>query len=236
MTEGIKNILSLGLQDVINLIHIAPQNKSDSSEINNIAKELRRDGIVRIKNFISKDFADKLRNGVEEIAEQNPVSVELDNGTKFNYRSQDDPDGPDAGMLDIFNVENLIPEVNDIDLKKIVHILERTTGQEIIQLRAHAYLNRGIKNTRSYHVDNAQPVVYKAFVYLSEVPDISYGPYSFVKKSQRFSLYPYLNFFRNLFSKKYRSTDMPIYNKGRVMHAVGEKGELCGKIKANLHA
>ena len=96
---------------------------------------------------------------------------------------KNNPNSADSGMLDIFFVDRLIPEISNIKQNDIIKILENTTGQKVVPLKTNAYLNDSIKNTRMYHIDNAQPVIYKAFIYLSDVPDLSYGPYSFVKKN-----------------------------------------------------
>ncbi len=231
---GIKNFVSLCWQDVINLIHIVPPQKGNK-EILDYSKQLRKQGVIRIPQYISTSLADSLRGEIESWSQQVPRSKELKNGARFNYRSQDDPAGPDAGMLDIYFVENIVPRIADIDQKRLIEIIKNATGQEIIPLRVNAYLNRGIKNTRMYHIDNTQPVIYKAFIYLSDVPDVSYGPYSFVRRTHRFSFYTYLNLFSNLFSTKHHSTDMPIYSKGKVMNAIGLKGDLFLSNQNGIH-
>ncbi len=232
--EGIKNLVSLYWQDLINLIHFSPSKKGGDDVIK-YSKELQKEGLMRIPDFIPTSFADQLRDKVEALSVQNPRTIELENGAKFNYRSQDNPDGPDAGMLDISYVEKLIPEISEIDQNKLVEIVQNVTGQEIIPLRANAYLNNSIKNTRIYHIDNAQPVIYKAFIYLSDVPDTSYGPYSFVKGSQRFSFHTYWNLFLNMFSSDRPSTDMPIYNTSKIVHAIGKKGDLFMSNQNGIH-
>ena len=47
--EGIKNIISLLWQDLINLIHIFSK-KEGSEEIIGYSKKLKKEGIIRIKN------------------------------------------------------------------------------------------------------------------------------------------------------------------------------------------
>ena len=116
-----------------------------------------------------------------------------------------------------------------------IKILENTTGQKVVPLKTNAYINDSIKNTRMYHIDNAQPVIYKAFIYLSNVPDLSYGPYSFVKKTHSLSLYPYINLFKNLFVKKHASTDMSFYNKKMVFSGIGKKGDLILSSQNGIH-
>jgi len=231
--EGIKNIISLLWQDLINLIYIFSK-KEGSEEIIDYSKNLKKEGIIRMQNYIAPSFADYLKQELKDLAQKNPKSVDLENGTKFNYRNQNDPNGSDSGMLDIFFAENLIPEISDINQGKLIQILRNVTGQEIIPLRANAYLNNGIKNTRTYHIDNTQPVIYKAFIYLSDVPDISYGPYSFIRRSHRFSCYTYLNLFINIF-KTTPSTTMTIYRNSRIEDAIGGKGDLILSNQNGMH-
>lgn len=233
-----KNIISLLWQDFINFIHLFPKN-SGEEDVVAYTKTLKRDGIIKIKNYIPASFADSLRKQLKQLAEKHPKSVRLDNGVKFNYRNQDNPNGADAGMLDIYFAERLIPEISNIKQDKIIKILKNTTGQKVIPLRSNAYINRGVKNTRVFHIDNAQPVIYKAFIYLTDVSDTSFGPYSFVKASHRLSLYPYINLFRNLFrnlfSKRRRSTDMPFYKKRNAIPAIGKKGDLILSNQNGIH-
>ena len=230
----IKNLLSLFWQDIINLIHLSPK-KTDDPSVNTYAKELKKEGIIKIPNFLTSDLCDELRNEIENFSAQYPTSIELENGTKLNYRGQHSDKASDSGMLDIFFIEKSIPRIATINQEKLIQILTATTGQQIIPLRANAYLNNGIKNTRGYHIDNTQPVIYKAFVYLVNVPDLSYGPYSFVKRSHQFSLYSYLSLIKNLFSTRFSYTDMSLYNKERVQHCIGNKGDLILSSQNGIH-
>lgn len=234
MLNGIKNTLSLCLQDFINLIHINPKKKG-SSEIINLSKELQKEGIIKINQYISPVFADELREEIEDLAHKTLFPLNWRTGPNFNYRNQEKTDGPDSGMLDIFFIKNTIQKISNINQEKIIEILRNATGQEIIPFRANAYLNKGVKNTRGYHIDNCQPVIYKAFIYLSEVPNVSYGPYSFVRRTHRFSFYTYMNLFKNIFSKKYHSSDMTIYQKSRILNAIGKKGDLILSSQNGIH-
>ena len=225
MKETIKNIISLLWQDFIHLIHLFDRHSDDES-IRAYSKELKKTGIIQIPNFIEPELCDQLREQIEGLVSQHPESVELDNGTRFNYRNAHDKNAPDHGMVDVFYVENSVPAIQSIKQDKLIKILESSSNQQIIPLRANAYVNRGVKNTRGYHIDNAQPVVYKAFVYLTDVHDTSYGAYSFIKGSHHFSPYVYLNLIRNLFIKNNKSTDAPLYNKSNRQVCLSKRGTL----------
>ncbi len=234
MIEGVKNIVSLAYQDFINLIHINPK-KTGTAQVVEYSKKLQKDGIIKIESFIAPLLADELREEIEALSVKHPRSVELKNGTKFNYRNQDNPDAADAGMLDIFYIENVVPKVAEIDQGRLIQTIQNVTGQEVIPLRTNAYLNHGIKNTRGYHIDNAQPVIYKAFLYLTDVSDTSFGPYSFVKKTHRFSKHTYVSLVQNLFSGKKGNTDMGSYPQQNVIHGIGAKGDLILSSQNGIH-
>ena len=233
MTE-IKNIFSLFWQDFINLVNFFSKT-SGTKKIVDFSNSLKKEGIIKIENYIPASLADSIKNKLLDLAKKNPKSVKLECGAEFNYRNQNNPNSADSGMLDIFFVNRLIPEISKIKQNDIIKILENTTGQKVVPLKTNAYINDSIKNTRMYHIDNAQPVIYKAFIYLSNVPDLSYGPYSFVKKTHSLSLYPYINLFKNLFVKKHASTDMSFYNKKMVFSGIGKKGDLILSSQNGIH-
>ena len=232
--KEIKNIFSLLWQDFINLINFFSKT-SGTKKIIGFSKSLKKEGIIKIENYISVAQADLIKNKLVDLAKKNPKSVKLECGAEFNYRNQNNPNSADSGMLDIFFVDKLIPEISNIKQGEIVKILENTTGQKVVPLKINAYLNNSIKNTRMYHIDNAQPVIYKAFIYLSDVPDLSYGPYSFVKRTHCLSVYPYVNLFKNLFVNKHVSTDMSFYNKKLVFSATGKRGDLILSSQNGIH-
>ena len=220
-----KDFVSLLWQDFINFIHLFDGHSKDP-EIRPHSKALRKNGIITIPNYISPEFCDQLKDELEGLVAEQPTSTELPNGTRFSYRSEFDENGSDHGMLDIFFIEQSMKAIGKIDQEKMARIVESATNQEVIPLRVNAYVNDSVQGTRGFHIDNTQPVVYKAFIYLKDVPDLSYGPYTFVSGSQRFSPYVYLNILKNLFVKKNHSTDITFYNKKRSRPYTGSKGTL----------
>lgn len=109
----------------------------------------------------------------------------------INHRVKrpDGRSGSDAGMIDIFHPEQLSEEINK--LTKLC--LQETIIRRLIMLSCltplrvkcrNLYLNRGVRDTRSYHCDG-RSLKFKSFVYLSDVHHLGIGPYCYVKKSQR---------------------------------------------------
>ena len=234
LTTTVKDFISLLWQDGINFLHVFDPHSQDK-DVRPYSKELRRDGIIEIKDFLSPEACDDYKQQIEAFIAEHPNTETLENGTFLHYRGKDDPDNPDFGMIDVAHIDRSLPSINSINDRLLVKILESATNQEIIPVKVNTYINDSITGTRGYHIDNTQPVIYKAFVYLADVPDLSYGPYSFVKGSHRFSLYTYLNLFLNIFNRNRVNTDMPLFNKRRVKHCTGKKGTLIMSHQNAIH-
>jgi hypothetical protein len=232
ITETAQNILALVLQDFINLIHLRDYRKNKKIA-NSYSEKLAKTGYISIPNFLSKTECEKLYDQVTSFAGQFKETTKLENGTLIHFRGNKSEEDPDKGMIDIYDIDRVMKI--DLDYKKIEDILKPTSTCDFYFISVHAYINKGVEGTRIFHVDNCQPVVYKAFIYLTDVPSIKYGPYAFINKSHRFSLSVYFNLFRNLFLKKYRSTDMPACSKKHEILATGDKGTLILSNQNGLH-
>jgi hypothetical protein len=230
LPDTIKNLLSLILQDTINLIHHWDYKEKQG---NPQSTELIETGFVKVDHFLSKEHCEDLYQQVIAFSEKYPDTVKLDNGTYIDHRSAKTDNGPDKGMIDIYNIDKSINL--KIDYEKIERILKPITSCDIYLTSVHAYINRSVEGTRIYHVDNCQPIIYKAFIYLTDVPDHTFGPYSFIKGTDRFSFKVYYNLIRNLFIKKNISTDMPLYNKQKEIIGLGNKGSLIISNQNGIH-
>jgi hypothetical protein len=232
--DTIQKFTMLLWQDFINLLHLFDGHSSDD-HIRKYSKEIRENGIISIGNYLDESFCDQLRNEIEGFAADYPESVVLENGTEITHRNSKDATGADHGMIDIKYTERSIKSVSSVDQTPLIKILESASNQEVIAVRVNAYVNVGVENTRGYHIDDAQPHMYKAFVYLTDATDLSCGPYSFVKKSHRFSLHSYVNIIKNLFIKNNRSTDSPWYDHNLVQHCTGKKGTMVMSNQNAIH-
>lgn len=227
--DTLSNFSSLVLQDIINLRHCWDYKANKNQK----TKELAKDGYTKIDNFLAESECTKLYNQIISLSNTYKESTQLDNGTYVGYRSDTVENGPDKGMIDIFYIDKSM-EIN-VDYKMIEEIIRGTYSCDIYFTTIHAYVNRGVEGTRVAHVDNCQPVVFKAFIYLTDVPDTDYGPYSFIRGTQRFSLQVYNNLIQNLFKKKYRSSDMPLFNKNEEIIGLGKKGTLIISNQNGIH-
>lgn len=116
----------------------------------------------------------------------------------------------DKGMIDIFNPQYSIPEINVefLNLEKIDKIL----NQKNFKLKNfNIYISRGVTTTRGTHYDGEKQ--YKIFFYLTDVINKSDGPYSYVPYSQLFLLlFRLSSFLKRLFFNSYYSKDISLFN------------------------
>ena len=87
--------------------------------------------------------------------------------------------------------------------------------------------------TRGYHVD-AYTAEFKAFCYLTDVPDRSWGPYSYVKGSHRPDWRRFLNH-RLAQARGGPPTDVFHYEREAVVDVLGERGTLAIADQRGVH-
>ena len=109
----------------------------------------------------------------------------------INHRVKrpDGRSGSDAGMIDIFHPEQLSKKMDNLTQiclqEKVIRRLIMLSCLTPLRVKCrNLYLNRGVRDTRSYHCDG-RSLKFKSFVYLSDVEHLDIGPYCYVKKSQR---------------------------------------------------
>ncbi|QIO24137.1 hypothetical protein [Haloarcula sp. JP-L23] len=149
------------------------------------ADQLARDGVVSIPNYLDDELCVEIRDSIDEALENGDIVVADES---MDYREKVEADVPvmnkrsgefDSGMLDIFNVDYIHPKLRAVrDDEFITDIIETATGQAYDSEHVNAYVNRSVTTTRGYHADTYSGK-YKSFVYLTDVPDESYGPYSY---------------------------------------------------------
>ncbi len=136
----------------------------------------------------------------------------------------------DKGMIDIFNPQYSIPEINIefLNLEKIDKIL----NQNNFKLKNfNIYISRGVTTTRGTHYDGEKQ--YKIFFYLTDVTSKSDGPYSYVPYSPCFlPIMRILAFikrvaFRDYYSKDFSFLDVflkKIYGKAGTIILSNQEG------------
>jgi len=205
------------------------------------AETLRQRGVVVVEDYIEPDVCDEMRRAIESALENDEVTVyegkmdyiDLVNAGKpvMNERTGD----TDDGMIDVFNVDFLSDHLMELKEDEfILDIIETTTGEEYIPLHINGYVNESVTSTRPYHADTYSGL-YKSFVYLTDVPDESYGPYSYVPGSHEPS------FFKRKATKyvnKYKSdpeTDAVFFDEDDAEVFTAPKGTLVISDQSGYH-
>lgn len=154
-------------------------------------RELRRDGVVIIPDFLPQSWAREMRMRILSLIENGRSSRKLESGAKVQNRDEEDADY-DVGMIDIVNIHLEIPELNLFaNDNRVLDIVSAAAGRRLRLNRTHAYVNENSVRPRGYHLDNFHFFQFKAFLLLGDLPDRSFGTYSFIRGSHRFSMYKY---------------------------------------------
>jgi hypothetical protein len=167
----------------------------EREDTDGLARELAQNGVVSVEGYLDTETCDDIREQVKELldndelefADEEMSGSEMMNASRtiVNRRSGQDDDG----MLDIFNINESIPKIEDIKHDQFISsIIDGAGDEDCAPENINVYYNRSVTGTRGYHFDSYDNQ-YKAFVYLTDVPDESYGPYSYIKGSNNRS-YP----------------------------------------------
>jgi hypothetical protein len=152
------------------------------------AKTLASDGVVVLDGYLDEAACDSVRRRIESTFEEGIPEAAPDEDYG-DLVSRGEPvvnrrSGKwDDGMLDVFNMASEISELasfkQDDDIAQIV---ERATEEPYSPDNVNVYINRSVTNTRDFHADTYTGK-FKSFLYLTDVPDESYGPFSYVRGS-----------------------------------------------------
>jgi len=245
-------------REKVNDFFINPKSKN---AVQNAVNKLDEDGIFIIPNFINELESETLCTEIENAVEIYKKKL----GDKINYEDetalvQTKPDknkfkkyddfanypkpilnvrkGSDSGMLDIFNIDNLIQNKlskgffkkirEDLFLNEFLKSLPKSLKMQNI----NSYVNSGITKTRGLHVDSYKNQI-KLFIYLTDVMELKQGPYTFVKGSHK------ENPFRSINSQLSESlkikTETPIVNMNDIYPILAKKGSLVISDQSGFH-
>jgi hypothetical protein len=196
------------------------------------AKTLAEDGVVIIEDYLAEDVCDELFKDISKTIEEGDIDVvkggdydysELANwgGAVANKRT-----GRDDGMIDVFNIDERLPEVSSFKTdSKVNNIINKATSTVYSPDNVNVYWNQSVTATRDFHADTYSGK-FKSFVYLTDVLDRAYGPFSYVKSSHQPSLAK-----RKVSSivnkiKDKPSTDAVFYDDEDVTYCTAPKGTL----------
>lgn len=178
-----------------------------------LSEALKKHGIIIIKDFITNDIAisagiefennikpilEKLKS--EEFFETEDFLAQVGYSKLKSYSEYANYPKPvflerrgrnnvDGGMIDYFGFEKIIskfPNLNTIYKEQanfgILGVIQNQTKAKVFEKQLNVYYNHSITNPRGLHLDGIGET-FKSFVYMSDVFDLSKGPYTYVPKS-----------------------------------------------------
>lgn len=236
-------------------------NPTAKNAIQKAVNKLDNDGIFTIPNFISELESETLCTEIESVVESYKQKL----GSKINFEDetaliQTKPDkikfkkyndyanypkpilnvrtGADNGMLDVFNIDNLLRDKlssslfskirEDLFLNEFLKSLPKSLKMQNI----NSYVNSGITKTRGFHVDSYKNQI-KFFIYLTDVMELKQGPYTFVRGSHKEN--PYRSINSQLSEGLKIKTETPIVNMNDIYPILAKKGTLVISDQSGFH-
>lgn len=209
--------------------------------VENQGNTLAKDGITIVENYLDEEvcaelyekLSSSISNGGMDVVEGEQYEYdELVNwgGPVANKRT-----GRDDGMIDVFNADMVVPEILSFKTDETVgEIINRASEHHFTPDNVNIYWNRSVTSTRDLHADTYSGK-YKSFVYLTDVPDSSYGPLCYIKGTHRSSK---VKDVASSLVNKLRgspSTDAVFYDMEDVVRCTASKGTLIIADQSGYH-
>ncbi|MDA9283133.1 hypothetical protein N9P77_01745 [Amylibacter sp.] len=165
---------------------------SSLQSILDVSKKLRSDldSFAKKSNYYRDvSFADeKLEFDIDDSNQEKSYDYYTSrNKTVVNLRGR--TSRVDEGMIDIFNPEFYFDIFRvlkaEVQKLKVEDILTEINNEQYELKNCNIYINKSVTHTRGMHVDDYTNSSYKLFVYLTDVTDLKFGPYSYLTKSHR---------------------------------------------------
>ena len=212
----------------------------EKESIDHYGEMLAKDGFIVIENYLPPETCDELKHIIVDTIE-NGKCIEPSKFDAMEAVSMEEPvldrrkGDWDDGMLDLFNIDYIHPKLREFREDPFLNgVITQAAGTKFSPMRINSYINKGVTNTRGYHADTYKGM-FKTFVYLTDVPDNSYGPYSFIKGSHKVSSTKMKTskLFNRLKGKP--STEAVFYDKSKAQIFTAPKGTLIITNQAGLH-
>lgn len=177
---------------------------TDLSEI--ASKRILEDGCFSSENFLDTGKCTQLKDQIVSLVSKYDLykTAEHDDVIVANHTTQREVNGKlgdyskpvivtrglngfDKNMTEIFNVHKLVP-VPTQDIESFVQKVVIGMGHSGAKLEYSAYINKRVTEIRGFHRDVnvvGNKTLYKMFVYLTDVPDYTYGPHSYIPGTHR---------------------------------------------------
>jgi hypothetical protein len=157
--------------------------------VDDAAATLREAGVVAVEGYLDPETCDEWRRAIDDVLADLPRASPDEGygdlaGREEAVVKQRSGDW-DAGMLDVFNIEAAVPATAAFKSDAYVaSVVNEATDPDIeyVAENLNVYVNRSVTETRDFHADTFSGK-FKSFVYLTDVPDESYGPFAYVPGS-----------------------------------------------------
>jgi len=147
--------------------------------------------------------------------------------------------GADLGMVDIFNFDRLFGsqghQLKAALAEPIVQQLFSESGMKWRPRNLNVYVNRSVIKTRGFHVDSYGSRQIKAFIYLTNVFELSCGPYTYVLGSHRSDAFQRANIALTSMGPPFGSTDVLFVDANKVMPFLARAGTLIVSDQSGAH-
>jgi hypothetical protein len=213
------------------------------AEAQSYAKTLAQDGVVIVENYLDDNTCDELYEEISDEIESGDIDV-VQGGQDYSYSDfvnwdgavANERSGRDDGMMDVFNVDELVPEVREFKTdEEVQRIINGAVSEQYSPDNVNVYWNRSVTTTRDFHADTYGGK-FKSFVYLTDVPDRSYGPFSYIRGSHQTSgLKIKVSKWINEKIKDNPSTDAVFYDEDDAVYCTTPKGTLIIANQAGYH-
>jgi len=232
MSKLLKSLIGTSKEDYRYLKRLDNQ-RSDYAE------QLYKKGFVVIPDYVQPSqttawlnaITEYLQNnGIYELCEQQlkeTLIKKYPSGAELQIRqSYDGYTFYDTGMIDFLDIHNEVAPISEFRNDAFIKgIIDEAHGSSVSVVQTSFYRTLSLQNPRSFHMDVFKRTTYKAFVYLTDVPNTDFGPYSFINSSHRPNVSRYLNLILNSV-KGYPLTDARIHQKRDAFPFLAKKGTL----------
>jgi len=178
-----------------------------------LSKALESEGYCESRQFLDANLCTKIYNKVKQILESVDLSVTQDyeHFSVANEVTSKKPIpiprygrgrpiihvrgamiGTDIGFIQMFDPEKIIKEIPTDKISNFINKTMSGLGHSKNKIEYIIYWNANglVEKTRGYHRDSVAPWqgtkrLFKSFIYLTDVPDMSYGPYSYIPGTHR---------------------------------------------------
>ena len=235
-------------------------NPTPKNAVQKAVNRLDKDGIFIIPNFINELESETLSTEIESVVElykqklsdkinyEDETALILTKPDKIKFKNYNDyanypkpilnvRTGADYGMLDIFNIDNLLRDklsslFNKIREDFFLNEFLKSLPKSLEMKNINSYVNSGITKTRGFHVDSYKNQI-KFFIYLTDVTELNQGPYTYVRGSHIDNPYRSVN---SQLSKGLKfKTETPIVNMKDIYPILAKKGTLVISDQSGFH-